>query len=72
MFLLFASLTLMWALDHVMDIVWAALIVAVLWAIVAAVLYSMGRRSLREMSPMPRRTVETLKEDVEWAKDRTK
>lgn len=69
--LLFLSLALMFGLDGWMPIGWAALIVAVLWAIVTAVLYARGRRSLREVNPKPERTIDTVKEDVEWAKTRT-
>ena len=38
MVLLFLSLALWWALGHLMDLGWSALIVAALWAIIAAVL----------------------------------
>lgn len=62
MVLLFLSFALWWALANVMDQGLAALIVAVLWAIAAAVLYSNGRRSFRETHPKPERTVETLKQ----------
>jgi hypothetical protein len=62
MVLLFASLALWWGLSNVMDQGWAALIVAVLWAIAAAVLYSAGRRRLTELNPTPQRTAETLQE----------
>jgi putative superfamily III holin-X len=57
---LFVSLALWAALSEVMHAGWAALIVAVLWAIVAAVLYVTGRAKLREVHPKPERTVETL------------
>lgn len=70
--LLFLSLALMFGLWAWMELGWAALIVAVLWGIVAAVLYARGRRSLREVNPKPERTIETMKEDVEWAKTRTR
>ena len=66
--LLFASLALMFALDEVMPMGWAALIVAVLWAVVAAVLYSTGRKNLRRATPPMQETVDTLKEDAQWAK----
>jgi uncharacterized membrane protein YqjE len=51
---------------------WAsALIVTALWAAVAAVLGLQGRAKLREMGkPVPEKTVETVKEDVQWLKDR--
>jgi len=61
----------MFALGNVMDLGWAALILAVVWGIAAAVLYTSGRKKLRTVSPVPRQTVETLKEDAEWLKNPT-
>jgi Putative Actinobacterial Holin-X, holin superfamily III len=58
--LLFLSLALWAGLSEVMHPGWAALIVAVLWAIAAAVLYATGRTKLREVHPKPERTVDTL------------
>jgi hypothetical protein len=66
------SLALVFALGAVMPLGWAALIVAALWGIAGAVLYSTGRAKLRTVNPKPERTVETLKEDAEWAKHPTK
>lgn len=63
---LFASLALVFALGAVIPIGWAAVIVAVIWAIVGAVLYASGRQRMRAVSPMPQQTVESLKEDVQW------
>jgi hypothetical protein len=50
--------------------VWAsALIVAVAYGLVAAVLALVGRRQLATSLPAtPEQTVETIKEDVQWAK----
>lgn len=62
MVLLFASMALWWALANVMDEGLSALVVAVVWAVVGAVLYSTGRGKLREMNPKPERTVDTLKQ----------
>ncbi|ADB31019.1 protein of unknown function DUF1469 [Kribbella flavida DSM 17836] len=70
MLALFVSLTVMWALGEVMHLAWAALIVAVIWAVVAAVLASAGRKALKEVNPTPEQTVETLKEDAQWLKTR--
>jgi uncharacterized membrane protein YqjE len=67
---LFLSLTVMWALDEAMDLIWAALIVAAIWAVVAAVLATTGRKELREVNPKPDQTVESLKEDAKWLKTR--
>jgi uncharacterized membrane protein YqjE len=65
---LFASLALMFLLDVWMPIGWAALIVAVIWGIVGFVLYSSGRKNLQRATPPMPETVETLKEDAQWAK----
>jgi uncharacterized membrane protein YqjE len=65
---LFVSLTVMWALDEAMDLIWAALIVAAIWAIVAVVLAMSGRKELQEVNPKPDQTVESLKEDAKWLK----
>lgn len=59
---LFLSLAVAVALAHVIDFTWAMLIVAAIWAIAGMLLYSTGRRQLREVNPKPERTVETLRE----------
>ncbi|GGU17303.1 phage holin family protein [Lentzea flava] len=66
------SLALVFALGAVVPLGWAALIVAALWGAVGAVLYATGRARLRTVNPKPERTVETLKEDAEWAKHPTR
>ncbi len=58
--LLFLSNALWWALENVMDAGLAALIVAVLWGIVGAVAFSMGKKKLQQVNPKPERTVDTL------------
>jgi nitrate/nitrite transporter NarK len=68
--LVFLSLAMMWALGSQMALGWAALIVAGVWAVVAAVLAVVGRSKLKAFSPKPERTIETVKEDVQWAKTR--
>ncbi|MEV2255468.1 phage holin family protein [Streptomyces sp. NPDC050147] len=69
--LLLGSLTVIFALANVMDVAWAALIVTAVWAVVAAVLYTTGRKRLRTVNLKPEQTVETLKEDAEWARHPT-
>lgn len=59
--LLFLSLALMWALGAIMPLGWSALIVAVIWAIIAAVLASTGRKELKQIKGLPQ-TGETLSE----------
>jgi hypothetical protein len=48
---------------------WASCgIVGGLLLIVALILFVSGRSGMRRESPVPTRTIETLKENVEWAK----
>ena len=58
---LFLSLAAWWGLGHVIDIAWAAVIVAIVWAIVAAVLFVLGRRELKAVRGAPE-TVDSLKQ----------
>jgi uncharacterized membrane protein YqjE len=58
-------------LDKAMDTWLAALIVTLIWAAVAGVLALQGRNKLKEATPPAPQTVETVKEDVRWAKTRT-
>ncbi len=57
---MFLSIALWAALSNVMDEGWAGLLVALLWAVIGAVLFVMGRSTLRTVEPTPERTVETL------------
>ena len=68
--LVFLSLALMWLLGTWMALGWSALIVAGVWAVIAGVLALVGRRKLKAFNPKPERTIETVKEDVQWAKTR--
>ena len=61
------------ALDGVMPNWLAALIVAAAYGVIAAVLYMTGKQRVEEAGPAkPEKTIETLKEDVEWAKHPTR
>jgi len=68
MVLLFLSLTAVFALDEGMPLWLAALIVTVVWAIIAAVLAAIGRKELQRSNPQLPKTQQTLKEDAAWAK----
>jgi hypothetical protein len=70
LFLIFGSLALGEVLDQGINRALAFLIVAVLWAVIAGVLFAAGRSRLRQLQPLPQTTA-TLKEDVEWAKTLT-
>jgi nitrate/nitrite transporter NarK len=57
------------ALNAVMAAWLAALIVAVVYGIVAFVLVKQGQARIKAAGPpVPEQTIETVKEDVEWAK----
>jgi len=57
------------ALNHAVADWLAALIVAAVWTAAAGVLALRGRDKVQEASPpIPEQTVETVKEDVQWAK----
>jgi len=66
------SFALAFGLGNVMDLGWACLIVAVIWAVIAAVLFVVARGKAKDVSPMPRQTVDTLKEDAKWLKNPTR
>ena len=65
------SAALIALLDKAMAIWVAALIVMALWAIVALVLAQAGRSSMQQATPPAPQTVETVKEDIQWAKNPT-
>lgn len=67
----FGALTafLILVLAEAMDAWLAALIVAAVYGAITAVLALQGKQKMEEAAPpQPEQTVETLKEDVEWAK----
>lgn len=57
--LLFGSISLWWALGLVMGNAWSGLVVAIIWAIIAAVLVSVGRGELARVRGLPS-TAETI------------
>lgn len=68
MTILFLSLALWVGLGTTaIGLAWSGVIVAVLWAIIAAILYAVGRSRLKEVKGAPQ-TVETLKEIPEAIK----
>jgi len=69
---LFLLFTAVYALSLVVPNWAAALIVAASLAIVAAVTLRAGVKQFKQIHPTPERTVDTIKENVEWAKQQTK
>jgi hypothetical protein len=62
------TLTAIFALDTFMKGWLAALIVTLAWGAVAATLALIGKNRIQEATPPAPQTVETVKEDVRWAK----
>jgi len=51
---------------------WAGFgLVGVVFAVVGGVLFSVAQQRAKQISPVPQQTVETIKENVEWIKERT-
>jgi hypothetical protein len=63
----FLSIALWWALGYLVGNAWSAVIVAIIWAIVALILYLVGRRQLETVKGVPQ-TVATVKEIPETLK----
>ncbi len=59
-------------LENVMADWLAALIVGVVLAVIAGALVMVGRKKLKEFNPKPDDTIQTVKEDVKWAKQQVK
>jgi len=65
-------LTILYALATVMPIWGAALILFAVMGAVTAILLTAGKKRLKAVHATPEKTVETIKENVEWVKSQTK
>lgn len=54
--LLFLSIALWWGLGNEIGRGWSGLVVALIWAVIAAVLAAMGRRELKQVKGIPQTT----------------
>ena len=68
MALIMLSFAAAWGLSEIVPEGVAFLIVGVLYAVGAGVLFLRGRAKVKELSLVPQETVESLKEDVQWAR----
>lgn len=55
----FLSVALWWGIGQLVGLGWSAVIVALIWAVIAAVLFLVGRNEIKEIKGAPR-TVESL------------
>ena len=60
------------ALALLMAVWLAAIIVGIALSIAAAGAYAAGRKRLQEVDVVPQQTVRTVREDIEWAKQRNR
>lgn len=65
---LFLFLAMMFAFDTILPIWAAALVTAGIAALMAAIIGFMGRREMIRFSPLPRRFIRTIQEDLQWAR----
>ena len=68
--LLILSFAGAFALAQVVDTWLAFLAVGLFHLVITVALVLMGKKQLKAFTPVPEQTVETLKEDVQWAKNR--
>ncbi len=66
--LLLLSFGIVFLLDLVIPLWTAFVLMAVVYGVVAAVLFTQGRARIKQVSPVPDETVESVKEDVRWVK----
>jgi hypothetical protein len=70
--LLLLSFAAAWGLADLFDsAALGFLVVGVIYAVVTAVLFVVGRNRMREVHPVPEATIASIKEDIEWLKRQT-
>ena len=60
MAVLFLSIALWWGLGHLIDNGWSAVVVALIWGVIALVLYLRGKKELQSVTGAPE-TIDSLK-----------
>ncbi len=65
-------LTILFALATTIPMWAAALVLFALMAVVTAVLFAAGKKRFAAVHAKPEKTIETVKENVEWVKNQTK
>lgn len=57
-------------LDRYMDPRWSALLVGVAMAALALIFWNIGRERFKTVNPTPEKTIESVKENLQWNKSR--
>ena len=60
-----------WLADALDDTGWGFFIVGLVYAVLAAVLVLKGKQKIQVATPVAEQTIETIKEDVAWARRQT-
>jgi uncharacterized membrane protein YqjE len=68
----FLLLAILFALATVIPMWGAALLLFVIMGVLTAILVTAGKKRLKAVHPKPEKTIETMKENVEWVKNQTK
>jgi predicted phage tail protein len=68
--LLLLSFAAAWGLAELIPTGFAFLVVGGAYLLIAGILFLIGRKQISAVDPVPQQTVETLKEDVAWARER--
>jgi uncharacterized membrane protein len=68
----FLLVTAMLGMATVMSMWMAALIIGAVLAVVSAALLSAGMARLKRVNAVPERTIESIKENVQWTKDQSR
>jgi uncharacterized membrane protein YqjE len=69
---LLLSFAAAWGLAEVMPIGVAFLIIGAIYAVVAVITGMAARERAKRVDPTPRQTIETLQEDAQWLRTRSK
>ena len=68
----FLLLSVVYALSRIMSVWVAALLVGIAMSAIGTGFLVVGRKRLQQMTPTAERTVENVKENIEWAKQQIK
>jgi high-affinity Fe2+/Pb2+ permease len=60
-----------WLADGLDNLGWGFFIVGIVYAAIAAVLVLKGKQKITSATPVAEQTIETIKEDVAWARRQT-
>lgn len=59
-----------WGLNEALPLWLSALLVGLVYLVLAGILGLLGKKALSRLDPPPRRTISTVKEDVAWVRRR--